>query len=163
MKLRIVLAVCALGLLALPALAQEAPMTPGSIVRAYEALADTILAVRKAEASFVQSLLDGHRHAAQVLFHKGNFEGAAAEMALFANEGDNAVGGVRKRLLEGGHHFNAAGEEAGVFEDGYVVVTREAKAKLLAASAQMRTADEEGRKAAWTDFAKIAEKLLATD
>ena len=46
---------------------------------------------------------------------------------------------------------NAAGEEAGIFEDGYVIVTRDAKTKLLAASAQMRTADEEGRKAAWAD------------
>ena len=56
---------------------------------------------------------------------------AAAELALFANEGDNAIGGVRKKLLEGGHHFNAAGEEAGVYEDGYVIVTREAKAAIL--------------------------------
>ena len=163
MKTRLVLVACALALVALPTLGQEAPMTPKSIVQAYEALADTILAVREAEASFVRSMLDGHRHAAKVLFHRGNFEAAAAEVALFANEGDNAVGGVRKRLLEGGHHFNAAGEEAGIFEDGYVIVTRDAKAKLLAASAQMRTADEEGRKAAWNDFAKIAQELLKAD
>lgn len=163
MKLRVVLVMCVLVSLAPPAVAQEAPMTPKSIVQAYEALADTILAVRKAEAGFVRSMLDGHRHAAEVLYAKGSFEAAAAEMALFANEGDNAIGGVRKRLLEGGHHFNAAGEEAGIFEDGYVIVTREAKAKLLAASAQMRTADEEGRKSAWTDFTKIATELVKSD
>ncbi len=41
-------------------------------------------------------------------------------MALFANEGDNAIAGIRKRLVEGGHHHNAAGEEQGIFEEGYV-------------------------------------------
>jgi hypothetical protein len=80
----------------------------------------------------------------------------------FANEGDNAIGGVRKRLLEGGHHFNAEGEEQGIFEPGYVVVNREAKQKLLASSSALRQAkDEMARKAAWDDFAKVAKPLLA--
>ena len=91
-----------------------------------------------------------------------DWQGAAAEIALFANEGDNAIGGVRKRLLEGGHHFNAAGEEQGIYEPGYVVVTREAKKKILAASSALRQATtDEARQKAWDDFAKLAKDLLA--
>lgn len=51
-----------------------------------------------------------------------------------ATEGDNAVGAVRKKLLDGGHHHNAAGEAQGIFDEGFVVVTRAAKAKLLESS-----------------------------
>ena len=142
--------------------AQEAPKTPPSIVAAYESMADAILAMRKTEHGFVSAMLDGHRHAAMVRYHQGNWAAAAAEMALFANEGDNAIGGVRKRLLEGGHHFNADGEEQGLFEPGFVVVTSEAKKKLLAASAALRqAADDEARAAAWSDFEMTAAKLLA--
>ncbi len=159
MKARIVVA-CAIVLLALPVAAQE---TPKSLVAAYDSLADTILAVRAAEAGFVKALLDGHRHAAEVLAKRGDWERAAAEVALFANEGDNAIGGVRKRLLEGGHHFNAAGEEQGVFEEGYVIVTKKAKKKLLMVSADMRQADEAGKKEAWKTFEMIAAKLLAME
>ena len=109
-------------------------------------------------------MLDGHRHAAMVRFGQGNWQAAAAEIALFANEGDNAIGGVRKRLLEGGHHFNAAGEEMGTFEPGYVVVTSEAKKKLLAASAALRQAtDDAARGAAWGEFETLAAGLLASE
>ncbi len=160
MRPRIVVFACVLALVALPLAAQE---TPKSLVAAYDSLADTILAVRAAEAGFVKALLDGHRHAAEVLAKRGDWEAAAAEVALFANEGDNAIGGVRKRLLEGGHHFNAAGEEQGVFEDGYVIVTKEAKKKLLAVSAELRQADDAGKKEAWKSFEKIAAKLLAME
>ena len=140
-------------------LAQE---TPPSIVAAYEALADTVLALRQTEHGFVSAMLDGHRHAAMVRYEQGNWKAAAAEMALFANEGDNGIGGVRKRLLEGGHHFNADGEEQGIFEPGFVVVTSEAKKKLLAASAALlRATDEAGRAKAWNDFEMTAAELLA--
>ena len=106
------------------------------------------------------ALLDGHRHAAEAMMEAKNFEGAAAQMALYANEGDNAIGGVRKRLLEGGHHHNAAGEEKGTFEPGYVVVTRAAKQTMLDASAKLRraTTDSE-RTAAWNAFLKAADSL----
>jgi hypothetical protein len=134
------------------------------MVKSYEALADTILAVRHAEMAFVRALLDGHRHAAEAQMKRGKPETAAAEIALFANEGDNAIGGVRKRLLEGGHHANPEGEEQGIFEDGYVIVTREAKKKCLAASAALRKATtEEARDQAWQEFVKLAEKLLASE
>ena len=161
MKRNTLIVVAALATLALPAVAGEVPTTPKSIVKAYDALADTILATRSAELNFVKALLDGHLHAAKTSMKNGNYEAAAGFMALFANEGDNNIGGVRKKLLEGGHHFNADGEEAGIFEDGYVVVTREAKAGMLEASKELRLAeDEEGRMAAWKKFAEVAKPLL---
>lgn len=155
-RLHRALPVC-LALLALPLAAQE---TPAAMTQAYESLADTVLAVRAAEHDLVGAILDGHRHAATVLAQKGDWEGAAAQVALFANEGDNGVGGVRKRLLEGGHHFNASGEEAGMYEPGFVIVTREAKATLLADAAALRQDDEMARQKAWDGFLATAEELL---
>ena len=161
MKHQVLTVIIILSLCGMPSFAQQ---TPGSVVTAYEALADTILAVRAAEHSFVRVFLDGHLHAASSRFRQGNWDAAAAEMALFANEGDNAIGGVRKRLLEGGHHFNAEGEDKGLFEPGYVVVTVEAKQELLAASAALRQADtEEARQEAWDDFHDTAQGLLETE
>ena len=61
-------------------------------------------------------------------------EALASDVAQLATEGDAAVAAVRKRLLEGGHHHNAAGEAQGVYDEGFVVVTRAAKQKLLEAS-----------------------------
>jgi hypothetical protein len=159
MRTRILLVVMAVALVALPTMAQQ---TPEKVVAAYDALANIILDMREAEYDFVVAVLDGHKHGAKMLFQKGDYEGAAAEMALFANEGDNAMGGVRKRLLEGGHHFNAEGEEQGIYEPGYVVVTREAKQELLAASAELRQAmNDAARQAAWDKFAMVAKPLLA--
>jgi hypothetical protein len=150
-----------LTLLALAAPFCVAQETPASVVTGYDALADTILALRRAEPAFVAAFLDGHRHGAKARLKAGDYEGCAAEMALFANEGDNAIGGVRKKLLEGGHHYNAEGEEKGIFEPGYVIVTKQAKVDILAAAKEMREAtDDEGRKAAWMKFAEIADDLL---
>jgi hypothetical protein len=61
-------------------------------------------------------------------------ENLAAAVGQIGTEGDNAVAGVRKRLLEGGHHANAEGEAQGVFDDGYVIVTKAAKQAFLASS-----------------------------
>ena len=55
-------------------------------------------------------------------------------MGQIGTEGDNAVAGVRKRLLEGGHHANAEGEAQGIYDEGYVVVTKAAKQAFLDAS-----------------------------
>jgi hypothetical protein len=147
--------------LAVPVVAQE---TPPSVTAAYDALADTILSVRAAELNFVAALLDGHRHAAQARAKNSDWQGAAAEIALFANEGDNAIAGVRKRLLEGGHHFNAEGEEQGVFEPGYVIVTREAKEELLAIAAALRQAStDDERHSVWMNFESVSTELLELD
>jgi hypothetical protein len=148
-------------LLVAPVMAQE---TPPTFAAAYESLADTILAVRGAELHLVAALLDGHRHAAEARMKAGDWKGAAAEIAVFANEGDNSIAGVRKRLLEGGHHYNAEGEKQGVFEPGYVIVTREAKEKLLGISTAMRQATtDEARQKAWSDFEAASSKLLDVD
>ena len=119
------------------ALGQE---TQRPLVAAYESLADVILGAKRTEANLVRAILASHHDAADAAFRAGDFEKSAAEMALFANEGDNAVGGVRKRLLEGGHHHNAEGEAKGIYEPGFVIVTRDAKQKALAASAALRAA-----------------------
>ena len=135
--------------------------TPRTMADTYGSLADTILAVKRTEANFVRSLLDGHHHAARAFQQSGNSERASAEMSLFANEGDNAIGGVRKRLLEGGHHHNADGESKGIYEAGYVIVTKKAKEQLLAASAAMRAAKTDAdRSAAWKQFEAAAMPLL---
>ena len=148
------------GLLLLVPLA-AAQETPGEMVTAYDALAKVILDVRAAEAAYVRAILAGHYHGAKLLIDRGAHDRAAAEMALFANEGDNGVGGVRKRLIEGGHHHNAAGEEAGIYEPGYVIVTKEAKQKLLAASVAMRqAADAEARERAGQEFEAVAGPLI---
>jgi hypothetical protein len=136
--------------------------TPKGMVATYDALADAILSLKQAEASFIRSLLEGHRHGAELLMKRGDYESAAAEMALFANEGDNAIGGIRKRLLEGGHHHHADAEAKGVYEPGYVLVTREAKQKILEAAATIRqSASDADRQAAWEIFRTIADQLLA--
>ena len=136
--------------------------TPTRVVAGYDALADSILAMRVAESRFVASFLDGHRRAAAARMTEGKWEACAAEMALFANEGDNAIGGVRKKLLQGGHHFNADGEEKGIFEPGYVIVTKQAKVDILAAAKAMRRASSDvDRQEAWKKFESIAADLLS--
>ena len=160
---------CVLSLLvavlvvSLPAAAQQ-PATPANIVEAYDALANSILALDRAEEEIVRAILAGHRDAASAHTGKGEWEKAAAEVALFANEGDNAVGGIRKRLLEGGHHHNAAGEAAGVYEPGYVIVTKQAKQRGLAIASALRQAKSaEERNQAWSDFEALAKEVLRAE
>lgn len=135
--------------------------TPKPTVSCYSSLADAILALHTTEEEFVRSLLAGHYQAASSYHEHQMHEQAAAEMALFGNEGDNAIGGVRKKLLEGGHHHNAEGEAQGVFEPGYVLVTKKAKEGMLAAASAMRSAkDDAARQKAWKDFTALADPLL---
>lgn len=158
MRVKTCLLVAVLTLVALPTFAQE---TPAPLTASYDTLAKIILNARKAEENMVRSILDDHYRAANRAMKEENFSRASAQMALFANEGDNAVAGIRKRLIEGGHHHNAAGEEAGIYEPGYVIVTKEAKEKMLQASKDMKVAkDEAAREAAWKDFSALAEPFL---
>lgn len=158
MRNAVLLTLLAVLVWAAPGMAQE---TPGAMVQAYDTLAKVILDVRQAEEDYIRAVLDGHFHGAKMLMEREKFGRAAAEMALFANEGDNAIGGVRKRLVEGGHHHNAAGEEAGIYEPGYVIITKEAKQKMLQASTAMRQAqDAAAREAAWKEFAEVARPFL---
>ena len=157
--LKLLVVLLAAMLISIPSLAQK---TPSSMVAAYDSLATIILSVPQAEEDLVRAILDGHLHGAKALMKQGRYDEAAAEMALFANEGDNAVAGIRKRLVEGGHHHNAAGEAQGIYEEGYVLVTREAKKEMLASSTAMRQAkDDVAREAAWKAFATVAEETLA--
>jgi hypothetical protein len=146
-------ALCA-GMLLLPggpASAQGAPAagtTPVEMVATYDTLADAILAVKKTEANLVRSILGAaYAHARGQMEHaraavKANdargsqtaLENLAAAVAQLGTEGDSAVGAVRKRLLEGGHHHNAEGETKGIYDQGYVVVTRAAKQAFLDSS-----------------------------
>lgn len=158
MKLTLVFCAALLLFAVVPAPAQE---TPESLVTTYDSLANAILGVEAAELGLVRSILVAHYEAAEAAFEVEKYEDAAAHMALFANEGDNAVAGIRKRLLEGGHHHHHAEEEtAGVYEEGYVIVTREAKTQILAAASALRQAgDDAARRAAWNQFEAVAGPL----
>ena len=151
-----------LGALATTTLLPTAPQqTPRPMVACYDSLADSILAIKATEANFVRSMLDSHYRAAEAAVARGDGGAAAAEMALFANEGDNAIGGVRKRLIEGGHHHHADGEAKGIYEPGFVVVTRDATKRGLEAAGAMRQAkDEQERARAWSAFTAVADPLL---
>jgi len=145
----LLVAAVAIALLApAPAAAGQASGTPAEMVATYDSLADGILALKRTEKNLVEAILAGTVAHGQVnlaraatAIEKGDsgaartaVEALASNVGQLATEGDNAVGAVRKRLLEGGHHHNAAGEAQGIYDDGYVIVTRAAKAKLLASS-----------------------------
>jgi len=138
------------------------------MVATYQTLADAILAVKNTEANLIRSILSAtHAHAqvelgrAQKATKAGDAKAAqaavenlAADIAQLGTEGDNAVAAVRKRLLEGGHHHNADGEAKGIYDEGFVVVTRAAKQAFLDSSraiGQMaRAPKEESLNAEWT-------------
>lgn len=163
MKLQLLAAAALVAGLGLVPAVLPPQTTPPTMAATYSALADTILALKKTEANFVRSVVAGHFHGAQSYVKAGDGAKAAAEMALFANEGDNAMAGVRKRLLEGGHHHHHADDTAqGEYDAGFVIVTRKAKEAAMAASAAMRDAkDDAARQAAWKQFSAVAEPLLA--
>ena len=139
----------ALALLPAAAAAQTAPpATPPEMVATYEALADTILAADKAEDKLVRSILAasyGHAQAelararqalkaGDAAAARGAVENVAVAVGHIATEGDSTVAAVRKRLVQGGHHHNAAGEAQGIYDEGYVIVTKAAKQAFLEAS-----------------------------
>jgi hypothetical protein len=161
MTSKTLIAVLAIALNASIAMAQE---TPESMVRTYDAMADAILSLKHTEANFVRALLDGYRRGAEAAMKRGDWDAAAADIALFANEGDNAIGGIRKRLLEGGHHHHAQAETEEIYDPGYVIVTKQAKRELLAASVALRKAESEGaRQEAWKKFTAVAADLLRVE
>jgi hypothetical protein len=128
--------------------ASGAPATPPEMVSTYSALADGILALKLTEENLVRSILAAANAHAQVQVTRAEraiaakdaaaaktaLEAVAADVSQMATEGDSSVAAIRKRLLQGGHHHNAAGEAQGIFEEGFVIVTRVAKQKLLESS-----------------------------
>jgi len=149
--------------------------TPPEMVATYDALADAILGGIKAERKLVLAILAttyGHAQAeagrARAALKAGDaaaaktaIENLATAVGQIATEGDNAVAGVRKRLLEGGHHANSEGEAQGTFDEGFVIVNKVAKKAFLESSQALamsakapkaETLDAEWKKveAAWT-------------
>lgn len=141
------LAVGIVILIGLPTRAAEPPAsTPPAMVDTYDSLADTILATKKTEWNLVHAILAStYRHAegayAQAMAKikaggnaRAEIEKLAALVSQIANEGDASVAAIRKRLVEAGHHHNAKGEEQGIYDEGFVIVTRVARKTLLDAA-----------------------------
>jgi hypothetical protein len=161
-----------------PAVAGQAGGTPAEMVATYNSLADGILGLKRTEENLVKSILaatvaHGHVNLGRALaaVEKGDavaaktaVEALASDVGQLATEGDNAVGAVRKRLLEGGHHHNAAGEAQGIYDDGYVIVTRAAKAKLLASSRALggmaAAPKADGLQAEWKKVKAVVAELM---
>jgi hypothetical protein len=145
--------------------ASPAASTPPDMVSAYNTLADTILGAKHTEANLVRSILAAtYQHAEGMMERaKGKMQAgqaAASEIetvaslvSQLASEGDATVAAVRKRLLEGGHHHNAEGEKQGIFDEGFVIVTRAAKKTFLDASSAIgklaSSKDPAALQAAW--------------
>ncbi len=117
--------------------------TPAPLVATYDSVADTILAAKQSEWNVVHSILaTTYRHAegimaqAKMKIDSGKAAGAELEnlaelVSQLGNEGDASVAAIRKRLLDGGHHHHSSGEEQGVYDEGFVIVTRAAKKAFL--------------------------------
>src|SRR5262249_50734944 len=122
---------------------QGPPATPAEIVAAYNTLATSILSVKPPEHDPVMAMLAGTcRHAEAKVMQavaklgasqpaKDDVEAAAALVSQLGYEGDHSVAAIRKRLLDGGFHHNSAGEAQGIYEEGFVIVTKELKKTFL--------------------------------
>lgn len=171
----LMLALSGPGLLA----AERGTGTPAELVAAYDSLADSILATKKTERHMVHSILAttfSHAHATIGVIKRkvAQGENAGAEIEKLAdlvsqlgNEGDAAVGAIRKRLVEGGHHHNSKGEKDGIYDEGFVIVTRVAKKALLASAGNIAkmggSPDLEKLKAEWSSVAAQYKSLVAGD
>jgi hypothetical protein len=123
--------------------------TPGELVSTYESLANGILALQSTEEDVIRSILaTTYTHAKATLAAakskigagdpaRAEVERLAALVSQLGNEGDAAVAAIRKRLLEGGHHHHAAAEQEGLYDPGFVIVTRKAKNVFLDAATEI--------------------------
>jgi hypothetical protein len=154
------------------------PGTPSEMVATYNSLADGILALKRTEEELCRSILAAASAHGQVELGRAQkamaagdartaqaaLEALAADVGQIATEGDNAVAAVRKRLLEGGHHHNAAGEAQGIFDEGFVIVTKAAKAKLLESSRVLgqlaRAPKAEAVEAEWKKVQAVVADLM---
>lgn len=182
---RIVLAgLAAAAFLAIPAVPAWArqgapsPATPAEMVATYQTLADGILALKRTEENLCRSILAASYAHGQVELGRARkaiaandakaaqaaLESLAAAVGQIATEGDNAVAGVRKRLLDGGHHHNAAGEAQGLFDEGFVIVTRAAKQKLLESSRAIgqlsRAPKADALESEWKKVSAVYDELM---
>ncbi len=165
-------AVIVAGLGFSPARAASAEMsasTPQELVSTYADLADTILGAKKTEKNLIRSILAmTYRHAEATRMRvkgmissgkdcKAEVELLAGLVSQLGNEGDAQVAAIRKRLVEGGHHHNAAGEQQGLYDEGFVVVTRAAKKVFLDAAGRI------GKMAASPDAAALDAAWLTVE
>ena len=133
------------------------------MVATYNTLADGLLALKRTEENLVKSILAASKAHGEVQLTrakraisandaagaKAAVEALASDVAQLGTEGDNSVRAVRKRLIEGGQHHNAAGEAQGIYDEGFVIVTQAAKQKFLdsSRSASPQMAGAEGGRA----------------
>ena len=96
------------------------PSTSQDLIAQYNALADSILDARKQEATIVRKILAATHKRAEAAYESAqaslkagdqpaaarSIEELATLVAQLGTEGDASVAAVRKRLIEGGHHFN---------------------------------------------------------
>ena len=155
----------------------DSAATPEQLVDTYRSLADTILGAKKTEWNLVASILaTTYGHAEGVLHQvqadiksnkpaKADVEKLAALVSQLGNEGSSAVGGVRKKLVEGGHHHHATEEQQGIYDEGYVIVTRAAKKVFLDAAGSIGKMTEspkaEALNAEWQKVQKQYTELMA--
>ncbi|HSR67636.1 MAG TPA: hypothetical protein VLU25_06820 [Acidobacteriota bacterium] len=155
-----------------------ATSTPAELVATYESLADVILSAKESEENLVRSILaTAYTHARAVAMRaragieagedvKADLERLATLVSQLANEGDAAVAAVRKRLLEGGHHHNAEGERQGLYDEGFVIVTRAAKKSFLDSANRIArmAADPDASELVeeWQKVADEYERLMAS-
>ena len=157
-----------------PRPAQVAAATPEELVASYDSLADAILALKRTERNTIRSILaTTYRHAEARLRAAGegiragrdvrsDLEALASLVAQLGAEGDASVAAVRKRLLEGGHHHNAAGEQKGIYEEGFVIVTRAAKRVFLASATEIgKLSLAPDRAALQTEWQKVTDQYDA--
>jgi len=100
--------------------AEGTPRTSPDLIANYEKLADDILETRTREVQIVRSILDATYEEAKRSVDsarkslsagdnaaaKDQVEDLAMLVGYMATEGDGSVARVRKKLVEGGHHFN---------------------------------------------------------
>jgi hypothetical protein len=153
--------IAALVITVSPALPAGDTDTPQPLVATYESLADTILGAKQTEWNLVHSILASTYSHAQATVGgikmkveqgqdaRAEIEALAELVGQLGNEGDAAVAAVRKRLLEGGHHHHSGGEEKGIYDEGFVIVTRAARKVFLDA------ANAIGKQGAKTDMAVL--------
>ena len=123
--------------------------TPPEMVATYGTLADAILANRKTESNLVNAILaTTYAHAEATMGRvktrldakqdaRPEVESLAALVAQLGNEGDAAVAAIRKRLIEAGHHHHSSAEQQGIYDEGFVVVTRVARQAFMDAAGRI--------------------------
>lgn len=102
---------------------QSGPTSDAGLVAKYDQLASEILDTRKKEVEVVRTLLNNTFRDAEAALGRARealktpnstaagpaVENLAILVSYIATEGDASVARVRKRLIEGGHHFNPLG------------------------------------------------------